>query len=393
MTCDCGREKLLSQLDKRQLTKAFTALLSAMGYEDVAGFSHGKNLAFEALKRDAFHRAPVALYVLFGKRPAGAKKVADIAAEERFQGKSLVIASFAGFTDKARETATEALTLLDAPVLLDLFSVHGVDVGTADRHAVVEKCFLSRESLAHAKDAFRRKAGKKYLGVVGSAEEVKDVVQGYAPVGVFPVSRRDVVQVRRLISTTKKDVSRKNTFYVSLASLELYYTESVGLKRERRIAATDILSRYQALDEEARDILADIVRHDEVALEDLAKRHRLFREDDLEKLMPLVSDGLIDRKPGVEPGYISNLDLPAFDSPSFRLEDQLVTGSAVEVAVAPDAARHSHRDVERLLARFWSATVSFEGVVYLPYFTATFVDEEGRTRKETRHFLRFQSGK
>ncbi len=391
MTTEAANKKLLVHLDKRQLTKAFTSLLSSMGYEDVAGFSHGKNLAFEAVKKDAFQRAPVAVYVLFGKRPTGSKKVADIAAEPRFQGKSLVVASLAGFTDKACEKAPETITLLDPSALLDLFSVHGVDFGTADRHALVEKCFLSREGLAHAKDAFRRKAGKKYLGVVGSAEEVKDVIQGYAPVGVFPVSRRDSVQVRRLISKTKKDVARNNTFYVNLATLELYYTESVGLKRERRVAASHILSHIQQLDEEARDILADIVRHDEVSLEELAKRHHLFREDDLEKLMPLVSDGLIDRRPGVEPGYISNLDLPAFDSPSFRLEDQLVVGSSVEVAVAPDAAHHSHRDVERLLARFWSATVSFEGVVYLPYFTATFMDDEGRTRSETRHFLRFRS--
>ncbi|MFH1721874.1 MAG: hypothetical protein ABH950_04625 [Candidatus Altiarchaeota archaeon] len=381
----------ISQFDLRELSLLLSGLLKAMGYDVFSQNTHKHNILLEGRKGDEFQKNEIGFYVFRDTKKVAPKSVKSVLDEKRLVGKKVIITSLYGFTAGVGSMLPAEVRKIEPEELIDLLEKYQVDSSQAIHHTMVEKAYESAMSMDEATEYFGERKTRKFLKIVGSDEQLFKVDEGFAPIGSFTVTRQDSVRVRKLISATKKSVEKTNRFSVNLNTTQLCFVESSGLKRKRRIATSDVLKKLFELDEKAMEILADIIRNDEITLAELSKRHFLFHEEEQDKIMILSSKGLIDDKPGLEPGFISNIDLPSFESSSFDIEEYLVSGSALETRVKPDSIVYEPKKIEKILSRFFSGVASFGGVKYMPYFRATFVDEHERRRTETKFSPKFKN--
>ncbi|MFC2154606.1 hypothetical protein ACFLRC_03885 [Candidatus Altiarchaeota archaeon] len=385
------RLKFLLQLDQTQLSTLLYSLLDAMDYEVKASSSHGHNLLLEAVKEDEFHQNELALYVFRGNRKVGLNPVKEVLSEKKFQGKKSIVLSLPGFTfGKDSRNLPGDTRLIDLEEFMDLLEKYGVKISVGERHTLVEKAFQSSMSKKLARESFRTRQSKKFLNIFGSEERLVEVREGYTPAGFFQLSRSDLIKVKKLVSSTKKRVMRENVLCVNLNTAEIYFIESHGLKREKKVVSSNVLNQLLDLNPAALEILADIVRNDEISLTELSRKHYLFQEEQLNNLLILSSKGLIDVKPGPIEGYITNIDLPSFDSVRFNLENYLALQESVEITGDPDPVVHEPNKISKLLGGLYSSTSTFQGVTYLPYYEASFIDDRNRSRKEIMLCPRFQ---
>ncbi len=294
------------------------------------------------------------------------------------------------FTKEAREYAQHM------PIRL----VDGIELGALLEEYVAEPgiaAFLSSETDSDVVEYFKRRGGKKALGIIGVEERMEGIDRRYIPMAAFSFSRM------------KGNAEEKMKVYVDLHMGDMFHLE------ERNIRKVSAVKRVLDLPEESREHLLDLLRHGKLRREHMEGKHLDILEKeglvDLGKgtgeasIFKILSDELSDTMSVVAheakdlasttsssprtaesrysaaggQGYVSStLKIPSIDE-SYNLGHFIESGENDERFDA-DAVTYSKDDVLEVLNGFYGETVCYEKMIYFPYYMC-----EYRTLHKVRH--------
>ncbi len=315
------------------------------------------------------------------KRKVGVKNIKDLS--ERMDDKNItqgVFISTSGFTEDAIEYAGDnGITLLTPGDVEKLRN----PVRHEEEHSIFERVFAGDMTLDDATEYFIDRRGKRLFGLAGTAEKVDAVEGRYTPVGRF--------RLKKTRGGFEANAEGENSVYANLATCELYYVYTGVAGRGMRLNASNVLRRLLDLPAEAVRILSEIMEREELRLDKMDERTRMYYQGNLQSLVALENLGLIGLRDDAR-GYLSNLNLPRFNDPRYDLERFLETGESVESEYAVDPVVYRPADVLGLLKNFYAAEGVFEGVVYMRYYRCRYVGEGDRVRLDAVEDIRFKNG-
>jgi hypothetical protein len=261
------------------------------------------------------------------------------------------------------------------------------EVETKGKNKVFELSFELGMTLSDAVKSFDRDRGKKFLGW-GIEEKIDEVHGRYAPAACFELSRED--EVKSGISKTIKTISSSNSVYVNLHTNELYYV-SGGLGKEEKVECSDLLNRIMHIPIKAAEILAYLMKKEEISFDELNEKFELFYEENNANLRIILEEGLAALTPNRK-GVIHNLIIPSFKSPRYDLRKYTSVVKSASSEYEVDPVLFHQEDVLKVLELIFSSKGRFKEVVYMPYYTCKYSDSKGMTRLKAiqapRHLTR-----
>jgi membrane-associated phospholipid phosphatase len=268
-------------------------------------------------------------------------------------------------------------------------------------HIEAKEAFLSEKTNREAKEFFEQKKKKKFLGIFGTQEQVESVEGAYRPVGLFTI--------RKLIGKGDEEEGEKETksqIFVDLHTAEIYKIERDRLKKDK------FLRKTFELEKETREHVLSAIEHGVFDFEHLSKKDLVilkkkgFLKKHLEEkkeeknLLVLLSDELLflvriftdffgevlNMKPTKSPSTTStemkkeSLIQPPEVTPSYNLNNFLEKSENIDTKeFKPDQIKYEVEEVNRTLSRLYGGEegcdVTFDHLIYLPYYKCRYLDK------------------
>jgi hypothetical protein len=256
-------------------------------------------------------------------------------------------------------------------------------------------CFISGEKKSEVRGYFEKRRG----GILKPKEDIKKIERRYAPLGVFELKRREDVKAG-VISKVTKTVEKRNSFYVNLNNIDLYYAVK-GFLGKARLDRSDVMEKIIDLPPIAVEFLSDIIRKVRITHHELNKKHFLFLDGNLDFIMMLKTRDLIEFHPRLYGAgydmyaphleYISKVSIPDFDDKRYNLGVFLSTERRSLKEKEVDEIVYNPEVVLAVLEVFFGGDRVSHEMVYLPYDECMYVDREGRFRHERLIAPRFST--
>ncbi|MCX6694803.1 MAG: restriction endonuclease [Candidatus Altiarchaeota archaeon] len=289
----------------------------------------------------------------------------------------------------------------------------------------VEQAFVPSRSPEDAKKYFESKGKKKnFLGNVVSADIPIHIRLRYAPVGVFKfVSVKDVWTG----SQELRKVERRDHLFLNLSSLDLYYIMQMRKKNitETTLNVSDVIKKINSLPEDSKTFLMYLMQHGDLLTEDLEsvdltilKNKKVIQtyEGDKPKVAKDWTDmaeqmleGLLDTVYVVIDELVSGLSSMGEgakkdeDKPKKKVEAYVVMPDTYEgiydlwgfmeaergrkIDSDVDSIAYSSGSQVPLLSAILKASVSCEGIIFLPYYRAKYMNPA--SKKITKYEILF----
>ncbi|MFH1054944.1 MAG: restriction endonuclease [Candidatus Altiarchaeota archaeon] len=294
-----------------------------------------------------------------------------------------VFISTAGFTDDALEYAKEkgitAYTTED---------IKKLKAPKERGHNIFEKAYRGSMSIDQAREDFGRRAKRALFGFFGVNERVESVEGRYAPVGCFKL-RKSIVYPR--LGKPRRSQGGENTFYVNLASCELYRIYRGVGGRNPKVKSTNILRRMMDLDDDAVRIMSETIEQEEVIPDESDAEYRSFLQRNINNLILLQNRGLITIR-GDGKGYALNVNIPKFKDERYDLSRFLEAETSTESDFHADDVEYQPNHVLKLMEAAFKSEGEFKGVTYIPYFWCKYAGSDDSIRFDVIIDVTFKNG-
>ncbi|MFH1403499.1 MAG: restriction endonuclease [Candidatus Altiarchaeota archaeon] len=288
--------------------------------------------------------------------------------------------------------------------------------GLAEKHFQgFEQSFVVSRSEREIKDYFESKTVRKGLFGSKKTNEVPvKIVLRYAPISVFKtVSRKYVGSETQELRVVEK----RDFLFVNLNNLDLYYIRQKRKKNSVELSfnRSDIIYKIMTLPEEPKDHLMDLLEHGDLPLSDIEgkdlsilKNKKIINvyegkkgassmtdqaQQALEGMLETVnliaseiSSGISSMgeespsKPAVEkpkPKKVeAQVNMPHTDGGIYDIWKYLLTEEGVSPMSEMDTIEYSSGQVSSLLGKIMKGGVSREGIIFMPYHRAKYVDSK-----------------
>jgi len=303
--------------------------------------------------------------------------------------------------------------------LHDLLERHGL---TEFRFKNIKHLFEVGKTMKEAKSHFSKKRKKKSLGMFGSLETVNQVKLVYAPTSIFKVDSIDTSGARHVPPSV---IGHDDYLFVNLANADLFYIirKRRAERREYALMSTDVLRRILNLPEDAYKHLIDLIDHGELPGEDLEgkelsilKSNKLVGKYETEKmagplaavqnwahvvlyvvqelfdLVTIVIHDITGTAPedisrelhqveasDAKPMITARIPMPHLKGGLYDLGKFFELKRGAEVKFDEDRVRYPSKKIAGILGKILYAVVEPRGLVFMPYYAATFEDPERHT--------------
>jgi len=332
-----------------------------------------------------------------------------------------------GFSDDAVESAKDKpISLINKYQLMESLERRGLledkalmesldKYGLGEYHFQgAEQSFAVGRSDSEAKAFFESKGGK--------GERPAKISIRYSPVSVLKmVTLKEIYTEDQTLRTLEK----KDYLFVNLYNLDLYY---VLQKRrwgstEKVLLRTDILKKIFELPEASREYLIHLLDHGDLPVEDLEGKNLSILKNkkvieiyegkrygtDLMDYIKLINDELsewlkvivyeltnafTDTNYSVSGGggkdaeaaqakkkVRADVPMPHSGGGVYDIWKHLDTASGLVAEGEIDTLRYSSKDVSKILSSIMKGKARSEGIIFMPYYRAKFVDSRGEVVK------------
>ncbi|MFC2162333.1 restriction endonuclease [Candidatus Altiarchaeota archaeon] len=294
--------------------------------------------------------------------------------------------------------------------------------GLGEKHFQgVEQSFKFSRSMTEARKHFEsRGLNKGLFGGRKSKEVPVKVTLRYAPVSVLKMV------TKKYVGTESQDlriVENRDFMFVNLSNLDLYYIK----KRRRRnsvemsLNRSDILGKIMALPKDPKKHLMDLLEHGDLPHEDLEGKDlsilenkkiikiyegkkgtsdiveyvEMFLEGLLETVIMLIDEltsGITsmgegtDRERQEKPitkRVSAQINMPHHEGGLYDVWKYLETDEGMPGNSEVDQISYSSKKVGTLLEKIMNGASSRQGIIFMPYYRAKFMDSE--TKKFTKY--------
>ena len=240
---------------------------------------------------------------------------------------------------------------------------------------------ISEDEEKKTEENFKRFEKGRIFGIVGKREEFR-IKKAYTQVAKYSVKKPEVVK-KGIIESTKYEI-RENYFYVDMTYGHLYHISDHNIERY------DILRRISDLPKESIRTLGRLIefgttKRDELnedAVFQLLKRGLIkIYKPMLREISALIVDELTPesgRHTIVKERVKASFHLPNFKDPGYDLSNFLKTTDTIVGSYKKEPIKYSIDHINSLLQNLFNAEATLEGVVFMPYIEASYV-EGGKT--------------
>ncbi len=290
----------------------------------------------------------------------------------------------------------------------------------------VEQAFKPSRSEREAMDFFKSKTGKK--GLFGKKKEkdaAANVVLRYAPVAVFKV------KMTKYVHTDTKEISmieKREYMFVNLHNLDLYYILQKRKKNSVQLSfnKSDILAKIIHLPEDAKSYLMTLLEHGDLPLEDLEgvelsvlQNKKIINIYEGKKGATSVTDmatqaldGLLEtinlavdeittgissmgeesessskitEEKSLPKKVEAQINMPHTEGGLYDIWKHLDVERGIMHGSDIDSLIYSSKDIAALIGKVMDGKVEREGILFLPYYRARYVDSD--TSRFTKYEL------
>jgi hypothetical protein len=368
-------------------------------------------------------------------RPITREDVEDLC-ESMFNHQAVRAAyiTVSSFTEEAEEYSKDKpISLISKYQLLESIEKRGLasdkkfmealdKFGLGEKHFQdVEQAFISSRNEGEARKHFESRSVRRGLFGAGKSSEIPiKVTLRYAPVSVFKVVTKKYhpAESRELRVEEKRDF-----MFVNLNNLDLYYIKQRRRKNsvELSLNRSEIISKIMNLPEYPKSHLMDLLEHGDLPLEDLEgkdlsilKNKKIiniyegrkgasgmtayaeqFLEGMLETLNMLIdeittgisamgeeSGRTVEEKP-LPKKVEAQINMPHHEGGLYDIWKHLESREGLRTESDVDIIAFSSKDVGELLGKIMKGDVSREGIIFMPYYRAKYVD--ANTKKFSRY--------
>ena len=237
-------------------------------------------------------------------------------------------------------------------------------------HKIFELAFKSSKTLEDAKSHFDEKKAKKLFGFLGNEEHIVEVRGKFAPVARLEAAFENAFDEKS---------EKRFSMYVNLNSGSIYFMHFGSVFDSHTIQSSNELVKLMRLPPESLRLLSEIHMVGEADPEKLSSENQSLVRANPNYLLALRNLNFISTHPD-STKIFSNLMLPKFTGERYDLSRYFETATYVESELDADEMEFAPRDVMAVLSEILHATISFKGIVYMPYFYCKYVDSIGRGR-------------
>ena len=268
------------------------------------------------------------------------------------------------------------------------------DRNVEDEEKTDESAFASAEAAETDAQGYFESRRKKKILMFGSEERIDQIMKRYAPLGKFEVIKKEETKTG-VIFKKKSLVEKKNTLYVDLAHLKLFYIRKGMLGKASGIERSDILQILSDLPKEARDLLLDLMEFGSVTYEqvcnDLDEKQRilLMQKGLIEKytsksdnIMSLASEEANYGYPQEKVYVRSKVHIPKFEDKVYELSSFLKKDEVIDASCPKDSIEFSPEETSELLEELFLGEAIFDGVVYTPYYLCRYMSGTEKSKSE-----------
>lgn len=271
----------------------------------------------------------------------------------------------------------------DKPLIL----IDGVKLSkylSEEREIKINRVFITGKTDLEIYNHFESTRRKKIIGLFGENEDIEEIEDRYAPLGLFTVME------------VENEREAERSIFVNLNTGDIY-----RIKRNfRRVSLerNDTIGRIMGLPEDLRNDLLELIEHGEMDYEHLeGKNLEILKKKGLisvgtkrrgKGIMPTISDEILSTitlrrsiptsssKGRERPIVRSSITLPKLDN-SYSLDFFLETGEPDKKFVI-DPKEYEIEDIERTLRIITgSAKVKFMESIYYPYYRCKYGSSSG----------------
>ncbi|MFH0862853.1 MAG: restriction endonuclease [Candidatus Altiarchaeota archaeon] len=330
-----------------------------------------------------------------------------------------------GFSDDAVEIAKDKpISLINKYQLMDSIEKRGLITdrslmesldrfGMGEQHFQgIEQSFASSKTDPQAREYFETLAKK-------GSEKVANLEVRYCPLTVLKViSQKDVWTEDQTI----RSVEKKDYLFVNLNNLDLYYMIQKRKKNatERLLLRSDIIKKIFGLPEESKQYLLNLLDYGDLPIEDLQgmdlsilKNRKVIdtyegnrmKKGDFTEYVQMFLEGLVEtinmivdeilyglsswgegtekKTEEVKPKkkVMAVVNMPHVFGGIYDIWKYLETTRGLRTDASIDALNYSSNDVSKILKSVMKGKVRPEGVLFMPYFRAKYLDKEGKVSK------------
>lgn len=324
-----------------------------------------------------------------------------------------------GFSDEAVEEAKDKpISLINKYQLMDSLEKRGLSgdkdlmdsletFGMAEKHFQgIEQSFKFSKSEAEARDFFEAKAKKE--------EKIATLRLRYAPLSVLRVvTSRNIMTADQ----TLRREDMRDYMFVNLNNLDLYYITQKRKKggTQYTLHRSDIVNKINNLPGDSKEHLLHLLDHGDLPVEDLEgkdlsilkntkviniyegkKRGGALTDVILAEFTDTVSiitkevitaitamgetaEEPVVKKP--ERNVTAEVNMPHVYGGLYDIWKYLDVERGVNQEATMDPIIHSSREVGKLMESVMGGSVKNEGILFMPYYRAKYVDEKKRVKK------------
>lgn len=341
------------------------------------------------------------------------------------------------FTQMAREYARgKPVSLINKFKLIESLEEQGIKIRPKmyeflERHGLTEHrfrkeryVFVSGKNMKEVMEYFNGRVKKKSLGIFGRAEKILNITLRHSPVSIFKVIYADRA------STEARSIAKielEDDIHVDLNTVDLYYIKSGrGVGRVKRtLESTDVLRNIEDLPPDAKQHLIDLLNHGELPYKHLDDKYLSILESkkiinvidatktpiggfvarvsnlvlmgaqEIANIISLVIHELLTTTPaetkkreGESPEskedeedktVRAEVSMPHTHGGVYDLKKFILVEKDTETRFEEDLVKYSSGPLADLLGTILQASVKPQGVLFMPYYVCTFVDEETGT--------------
>ncbi len=328
-----------------------------------------------------------------------------------------------GFTNEAVETAKDKpISLINKYQLMESISRRGLAsdkdlMESLERYGMAEKYFQGYEqsfvngrSDSEAREYFESKAKK--------GENPVRIRLRYAPVSVLNVRTTKDVWTR---DQTLRTIEKKDYLFINLTNMDLYYVMQKRKKNrtENRLMRSDIIRKINDLPEYSKEHLLHLLEHGDLPVEDLEGKElsilknkkviniyegrkggagtlmeyaEMFLEGLIETINMLIDEivsgigsmgeGGRERPEEKPPKKVTaEVNMPHLYGGKYDIWKYLEVEKGIKSYAEVDPIVYSSTEVGKLLKSIFNGTVKKEGLIFLPYYRAKYVDQRSNRTK------------